>query len=77
MQSKWHSLLESIVNILIGYSIAICAQLVIFPLFGINIPLSDNLMIGACFTAVSLIRSYMVRRWFNKISINKALNRAK
>jgi hypothetical protein len=75
MQTKWHSLLESVVNILIGYSIAICAQLLIFPLFDINIPLSDNLMIGACFTVVSLVRSYLVRRWFNRIAIKSAINK--
>ena len=67
-QSKKHSLLESFVNILIGYTIAILAQFLIFPLFGINPPLVDNLLIGACFTVVSLVRSYVIRRVFNKWS---------
>ena len=65
MQSRFASFIESIVNILIGYGVAVGSQLVIFPLFGINIPLSDNLAIGLWFTAISLVRSYVVRRMFN------------
>ena len=64
-QSRIESLIESFINILIGYGIALSSQLLIFPLFDINIPLSSNLMIGAWFTAISLIRSYVIRRWFN------------
>jgi hypothetical protein len=64
-QTKIESLVESIVNILIGYGIAITSQLLIFPLYGIDIPLSANLGICAWFTAISLIRSYAIRRWFN------------
>jgi len=33
MQSKKHSTLESIGNLAIGYIVAICSQIVIFPLF--------------------------------------------
>ena len=64
-QTKLQSLIESITNILIGYFVAIVSQLAVFPLFGINIPLSDNLLIGVWFTVISLIRSYAVRRYFN------------
>lgn len=66
MQSKLNSFIESLTNILIGYIIAILSQLAIFPLFSINIPLSDNLLIGLYFTLISLIRSYIIRRYFNK-----------
>ena len=65
MQSRLGSLIESIVNILIGYGVAVASQLAIFPLFGITIPFGDNLLIGLWFTAISLVRSYAVRRAFN------------
>jgi hypothetical protein len=52
-------------NILIGYTVALMSQFVIFPLFDIHVSLSDNLAIGAYFTVISLIRSYTIRRWFN------------
>ena len=66
MQSKLNSFIESLTNILIGYIIAILSQLAVFPLFSINIPLSDNLLIGLYFTLISLVRSYVIRRYFNK-----------
>ena len=66
MQTKFQSLLESTVNILIGYFTALFSQFLIFPLFDINISIQDNLLIGLYFTLISLIRSYLVRRYFNK-----------
>lgn len=66
MQTKFHSFLESIVNVLIGYVVAVASQVLIFPLFGIHIPLSDNLLIGLFFTIVSIVRSYVLRRVFNR-----------
>lgn len=65
-QTKLGSLVESIMNILIGYTINVCAQLVIFPMFNINIPLRSNIGIGICFTGISLTRSYCIRRLFNR-----------
>lgn len=64
-QSRVASLAESVMNVLIGYGVALASQLVIFPMFGIHLPLSDNLAIGAWFTIISLVRSYAIRRWFN------------
>lgn len=64
-QSRLQSLIEAWINVLIGYWVAIASQLLIFPLFGIHIPLYDNLLIGGYFTVISLARSYVVRRWFN------------
>ena len=64
-QTKLESRLESAVNILIGYFVALISQLIIFPLVGIDVPLSTNLIIGFWFTVVSLARSYVIRRWFN------------
>ena len=67
MQSKTMSLIESIINVLVGYSISVLAQIIIFPVFGINISIESNLKIGLFFTAVSIIRSYILRRIFNGI----------
>ena len=64
-QSKLSSLIESLMNIAIGYCVALGSQLVIFPLFDIHVSLMTNIWIGAWFTLVSLIRSYVIRRWFN------------
>lgn len=67
MQSKKQSFVETCCNVAIGYTVAVLSQIVIFPLFGINIPLHDNLAIGLYFTAISIVRGYFVRRLFNRL----------
>lgn len=64
-QSRLESLIESIINIIIGYNVALLSQWLIFPMFDIHVSVTDNLLIGAWFTGVSLVRSYVIRRWFN------------
>jgi len=65
VQTRLGSLAESCVNIGIGYGVAVASQVVILPLFNVYLPLRDNMLIGAYFTVISLIRSYAIRRWFN------------
>ena len=65
MQSRRQSMIETAVSVTIGYLVALASQIAIFPLFGIHATLSDNLMIGAWFTVISMIRGYAVRRFFN------------
>ena len=65
-QTKLESAIEVVVNVLIGYAVATASQIMIFPLFGIFLPLSDNLLIGTYFTAISIVRGYVVRRFFNR-----------
>jgi hypothetical protein len=72
MQTRRMSFIESCVNVLIGYGIACAAQAVIFPWFGIYVTTSQHLQIGALFTVVSIARSYVLRRIFNKISVARS-----
>ena len=65
MQLKKHSFLESCVNVMIGYGVAVASQVIIFPMFDIHIPLRDNFVIGLWFTVISIGRSYFLRRLFN------------
>ncbi|MGL4223860.1 MAG: DUF7220 family protein [Vibrio sp.] len=74
MQSKKQSFFESVCNVVIGYVIALLSQLVIFPLFGVHLPLSDNLLIGAFFTLISIVRSYSLRRLFNRKNRNPIMD---
>ena len=67
MQTRFQSLIEAAINVAIGYSVALAGQVVVFPMFGIDISMESNLAIGAIFTIISIIRSYAVRRLFNKI----------
>lgn len=66
-QSRMGSLVESIANVVIGYGVAVAAQVAIFPLFGVHLPIQDNMLIGVLFTVVSLVRSYCLRRLFRRL----------
>lgn len=65
MQTRLDSFIESVINIFIGYAVAVASQLLVFPLFNIHVSFTDNLLIGLYFTAISLVRSYAIRRFFN------------
>ena len=67
MQTKLQSRVETLVQQAIGFIVAMISQLIIFPVFDIHINMKDNLLIGIYFTIVSIIRSYLVRRAFNKV----------
>ena len=77
MQSRLSSFIESVINVLIGYGVALLSQIIIFPLFDIHVSLQTNLWIGAWFTAISLVRSYVIRRYFNARIHKAALNLAR
>ena len=77
MQTKLESLIESIINIIIGIGVSLISQIVIFPIFDINVPFTTSLWISAWFTIISLIRSYIIRRWFNARLHNIAMVIAK
>ena len=65
MQSKKDSLIESLTSTTIGIIIGIVLNLTILPIFGYPVSLSDSLWISVIFTVISIIRSYIIRRWFN------------
>jgi hypothetical protein len=71
-QTRWQSFIEAWANVLVGYLVAIASQVLIFPWFGIHVPLSTNLAIGGWFTLISLARSYVLRRWFNNLKFRSA-----
>ncbi len=64
-QTKLGSLYESLINIIIGWSINFTANMLIFPHFGWAISVEQNIWLGTIYTLISLIRSYVIRRWFN------------
>ena len=68
-QSRRMSLVESLANVAVGYGVAVLAQMAVFPLFGMTVSIGDNLLIGLAFTAVSIARSYCLRRVFEIIRI--------
>jgi hypothetical protein len=67
MQSVKRSWLESWSNIFIGFGINFTANMVILPLFGFkDLTVEKNLVLGILYTIISLLRSFCIRRWFNR-----------
>lgn len=66
-QSKRHSALEVLLSTAIGYIASVTAQVLVFPLYGINVSLLENMSLVLMFTFISVIRGYWVRRLFNWI----------
>ncbi|MEN8980994.1 MAG: hypothetical protein ABF255_02370 [Planktotalea arctica] len=66
MQSRRQSLIEAITNVVVGYALAVLTQIMVFPWFGLKVSLNDNLAIGALFVMISLLRSYALRRLFER-----------
>ena len=71
-QSRLMSLVESLVNVLVGYCIAVATQMAVFPLFGLAVTVTENLLIGLIFTVVSIVRSYALRRGFEALRVRQS-----
>lgn len=70
-QSKRHSLFESISNVVVGFGISTGANCIVLPWFGYNVSPADAVYIGIVFTLISLARSYILRRVFNRLWVKK------
>ena len=71
-QSRLMSLVESLANVLVGYVVAVATQMAVFPLFGLAVTVTENLLIGLIFTAVSIVRSYALRRGFEALRVRQS-----
>lgn len=72
VQTKLGSFAEAAANIAVGFAINWAANLLILPLFGFNITGSQAFNMGLIFTAISLARSYVLRRYFNGLRFGNA-----
>ena len=68
-QSRAMSLIEATANVALGYGLAVLAQIAIFPVFGFEATLAQNLKLAAAFTLLSLARSYLLRRAFEALRL--------
>jgi len=64
-QTRREALAEAWINVAIGFSINYAANLVLLPMVGARMNMVENLWLGSIFTAISVIRSFVIRRYFN------------
>jgi hypothetical protein len=66
-QTRLMSLVEAAANVLVGLVIAVATQIVAFPILGLQATLAQNLKLALVFTGVSIGRSYLLRRVFDRM----------
>jgi uncharacterized protein (DUF697 family) len=66
-QSRAHSMIEAWANVAVGYGVAVLANMAVLPLFGYAVTASHAAGMGLIFTVISLVRSYTLRRVFNRL----------
>lgn len=71
-QTRLGSFVEALINTLVGLVISLISTIILLPLVGIHSTMSQNVQLTVYFTAVSIARSYALRRWFNA-RLHKAL----
>ena len=68
MQSKRESMIETLTSVFVVWLIGVILNMLVLPLFDYDVNLTDGVLISIIFTAVSVVRSYVVRRFFNSRS---------
>ena len=66
MQTRRQSLVEVLVSTALGLSISTATNYYALPLFGLEVSMPTAGAMAVLFTALSLVRSYFVRRIFNR-----------
>lgn len=65
-QTRKQSLHEAVMNVVVGLGVSMALNFAVFPFFGWQINLQQNLMLGVIYTVVSIVRSYCLRRFYNR-----------
>lgn len=72
-QSKSESFVEACLNTASGFVVSLLAwRWIVAPLMGLPLDMQSNLIITGIFTVISIVRSYIWRRFFNK-GLNRAV----
>jgi hypothetical protein len=65
MQTKFASFVEAWANIAVGFTINFVGNIFVWPIFGLHMTAGIAFWGGVIFTVISLVRQYVLRRWFN------------
>ena len=66
MQSRLASLIESLTNVAIGMVVSLFGQIVVSHWYNLPLNVTQNMQIVLFFTVLSVLRSYVIRRWYNR-----------
>ena len=63
------SFVEASTNVVVGFAFALVTQFTLFPMLGLAVSVTNNLILGCIFTAVSMVRSFTLRRVFEALRV--------
>lgn len=66
-QSRALSALEAATNLIVGWVVSVVLTVWTFPLMGYPVTASEAAAVSMIFTGASLVRSYAVRRGFERL----------
>ncbi len=73
-QSRAASLIESLTNVAVGFGLSMGFQATVLPALGVPMPLKVNLVFAVIMTAVSIVRSFVLRRIFEAMHLRRPLS---
>ena len=76
--SRKKSLVESVMDIVIGFLIYLPINIFVLPYFTSGIEeysLATGLSISAIYTSIALVRKYLIRRWLVSTNMTKTLQK--
>lgn len=65
MQTKKQSFIEALINVAIGFCVTLVFSPVIYWLCDVKVNMAQTWSVTFLFTILSVLRSYVVRRFFN------------
>lgn len=65
MQTRLSSLIEALIGTAIGFLVSLLLTAWLLPKYGHAVSWSDNFQITSVFTIASVLRAYLLRRFFN------------
>jgi hypothetical protein len=65
-QTKRGSMIEAWTNIAVGFAVNFVANIFFLPLVGASFTLAENFWLGWIYTAISVVRQFAIRRWYNR-----------
>jgi hypothetical protein len=72
MQSRIGSFVEAQANVIVGFGVAWAANSIVLPLFGLPVSAGKSFGIAIVFSAISMVRSYILRRFFNGLKFGNS-----
>lgn len=66
-QSKSKSFIEALTNTFIGYITTLIVSPFIYWICNVEVTIGQMSSVTLLFTIVSILRNYIIRRWFNKL----------